>query len=57
MNRRKVLQEERRGIVKRRGLANDEGVGKRKTRNSLGLTIIELGILCARLAAFLCTES
>lgn len=52
-----MLQEERRGIAKRRGLAKDQGVGKRKIKNSIGLTIIELSILYAKLGAFLCTGS
>lgn len=33
------------------------GVGERKTRSLVGLTIIELGGFCAKLSAFLRTES
>lgn len=33
------------------------GVRKRKTRGSVGLTILELGTFCAELSAFLCTGS
>lgn len=54
MNRRTSAQEERRGTAKAGG---GEGAGERKTRSLVGLTVIELGMLCVKLSPILCTES